>query len=97
MGITQHYPGLTIDKLKADNSLSGRSLLKGQVLKIILEHTVTYVTTSCKAFYQGFVVLGSYERMAYRLPKALAHKKPPSLRAFLNVLPSDYRLSFVSI
>ena len=34
--ITQHYPGLTIDKLKADNSLSGRSLLKGQVLKIIL-------------------------------------------------------------
>jgi membrane-bound lytic murein transglycosylase D len=34
--ITQHYPGLTIDKLKADNRISGRSLLKGQVLKIIM-------------------------------------------------------------
>lgn len=34
--ITQHYPGLTIDKLKSDNNLSGKSLLKGQVLKIVL-------------------------------------------------------------
>jgi membrane-bound lytic murein transglycosylase D len=34
--ITQHYPGLTIDKLKSDNNLSGKNLLKGQVLKIVL-------------------------------------------------------------
>ncbi len=34
--ITQHYPGLTINKLKADNRLSGKTLVKGQVLKIIL-------------------------------------------------------------
>lgn len=34
--ITQHYPGLTIDKLKADNRLQGKTLMKGQVLKIIL-------------------------------------------------------------
>ena len=34
--IAQHYPGLTIDKLKSDNNLSGKSLLKGQVLKIVL-------------------------------------------------------------
>jgi membrane-bound lytic murein transglycosylase D len=35
-GIVQHYPGLTIDKLKAANGISGRGLLKGQVLKIVL-------------------------------------------------------------
>lgn len=34
--ITQHYPGLTIDKLKSDNKLSGQNLLKGQVLKIVM-------------------------------------------------------------
>lgn len=34
--IAAHYPGLTIDKLKTDNRLSGKSLMKGQVLKIIL-------------------------------------------------------------
>jgi membrane-bound lytic murein transglycosylase D len=34
--ITQHYPGLTIDKLKSDNNLYGKNLLKGQVLKIVL-------------------------------------------------------------
>ena len=34
--ITQHYPGLTIDKLKSDNKLSGKNLLKGQVLKIMM-------------------------------------------------------------
>jgi membrane-bound lytic murein transglycosylase D len=34
--ITQHYPGLTIDKLKSDNNLSGKNLLKGQVLKIVM-------------------------------------------------------------
>ena len=34
--IAQHYPGLTIDKLKSDNKLSGKDILKGQVLKIVL-------------------------------------------------------------
>jgi len=34
--ISQHYPGLTIDKLKSDNNLYGKSLLKGQVLKIVM-------------------------------------------------------------
>ncbi|MCW3128099.1 MAG: hypothetical protein JWO03_3757 [Bacteroidetes bacterium] len=34
--IAAHYPGLTINKLKADNRISGASLMKGQVLKIIL-------------------------------------------------------------
>ena len=35
--IVQHYPGLTIDKLKADNKLGRRTaLLRGQVLKIVL-------------------------------------------------------------
>jgi membrane-bound lytic murein transglycosylase D len=34
--IAQHYPGLTIDKLKSDNKLSGRSLQKGQMLRIVL-------------------------------------------------------------
>ena len=35
-GITQHYPGLTIDKLKSDNNISGQGILLGQVLKIVL-------------------------------------------------------------
>jgi membrane-bound lytic murein transglycosylase D len=34
--IAQHYPGLTIDKLKSDNKLSGRGLQKGQMLRIVL-------------------------------------------------------------
>lgn len=34
--ISQHYPGLTIDKLKSDNNLSGQGILSGQVLKIVL-------------------------------------------------------------
>jgi membrane-bound lytic murein transglycosylase D len=34
--ITQHYPGLSIDKLKSDNNLSGQSIVQGQVLKIVM-------------------------------------------------------------
>jgi membrane-bound lytic murein transglycosylase D len=34
--IAQHYPGLTIDKLKSDNKLYGKGLQKGQVLKIMM-------------------------------------------------------------
>ena len=34
--ISQHYPGLTVDKLKSDNNLSGQGILLGQVLKIVL-------------------------------------------------------------
>ena len=37
--ITQHYPGLTIDKLKSDNKLTGKAaIMKGQVLKIVLNN-----------------------------------------------------------
>ena len=35
-GIAQHYPGLTIDKIKSSNNLRYSGLVKGQVLKIIL-------------------------------------------------------------
>jgi membrane-bound lytic murein transglycosylase D len=34
--ITQHYPGLTVDKLRSANKISGQGLQKGQVLKIVL-------------------------------------------------------------
>lgn len=34
--IAQHYPGMTVEKIKSANKISGQNLQKGQVLKIVL-------------------------------------------------------------